>query len=409
LRSLRNGGRWAGLRSSRLGRRRLVLTFAAAISILDASFIAVLSPLLPHLVDEFGMSKFAAGVVTASYPAGMLVGTVPAGRLAGRIGTQRTAVVGLATIALSSLLFAFAPSGFVLGVARFVQGLGGAAAWAGAMGLVVQSTPSEERAKAITWILQTAFLGMMIGPLLGATADALGRVPIFLGVTAIAGALATWGGPRGLRPTEARGESNAWQLLRSPVGALGLATIIALGAIEGALVVIGPLILSGQGASSFAIAAIFMVAYAAQFGVLRLVERWVERAGPWSTVLGCIAAVAPALMVIPAGLDLPITASAIIVAWCSVMCVWSPAGVAVSQAADVVGTEMGMAMALMNGSWALGLAAGASVLPGIAKLAGDAAGFAAAEAIALLLALAVVRHTRLARPVGTGGADHRRL
>ena len=49
--------------------RRLFLLVAAVV-LVDTSFFAAVSPLLPQYADEFGLSKTGAGVLTAAYPAG---------------------------------------------------------------------------------------------------------------------------------------------------------------------------------------------------------------------------------------------------------------------------------------------------------------------------------------------------
>ena len=106
--------------------RRLLL-LASAIVFVDTTFYAAKTPLLPHFEHEFGLSKSAAGVLTAAYPAGTLVGALPGGYLAARAGVRATVLLGLSLMTVSSLAFAFADSIAVLDTARFVQGVGGAA------------------------------------------------------------------------------------------------------------------------------------------------------------------------------------------------------------------------------------------------------------------------------------------
>ena len=55
--------------------------------------------------------------------------------MAARVGVRPTVLAGLALMVVASIAFAFARSIVVLDVARFVQGVGGAASWAGAMAL----------------------------------------------------------------------------------------------------------------------------------------------------------------------------------------------------------------------------------------------------------------------------------
>ena len=120
-------------RSPSIGRpmRRLLL-LASAVVFVDTAFYAAITPLLPHYVDELGISKSAAGVLAAAYPAGTFLGALPGGWLAARAGVRPTTVLGLSIMAVSSVAFAFGTSVVVLDAARFVQGVGGAMTWAGA-------------------------------------------------------------------------------------------------------------------------------------------------------------------------------------------------------------------------------------------------------------------------------------
>ena len=60
--------------------RRLVVLLSSIVA-LDIAFFAALTPLLPHFVSTYGLSKAAAGVLSASYAAGCLAASLPSGRL----------------------------------------------------------------------------------------------------------------------------------------------------------------------------------------------------------------------------------------------------------------------------------------------------------------------------------------
>ena len=95
-----------------------------------SSYYAAITPLLPH-VDDLGLSKTAAGVLSASYAAGTLIASLPAGFMAARLGPRRTLLAGL-LLGVASLAFGFAHHIVLLDLARFVQGAAGALAWSGA-------------------------------------------------------------------------------------------------------------------------------------------------------------------------------------------------------------------------------------------------------------------------------------
>ena len=127
--------------------RRLLL-LASAIVFIDAMFFAAIVPLLPQFVEEFDLSKTGAGILAAAYPAGTLLGSLPGGWIAARLGVRATVVVGLALLITASITFAFSNSIVVLDIARFVQGLGSAASWAGALGWLIGAAPRSSRRAA---------------------------------------------------------------------------------------------------------------------------------------------------------------------------------------------------------------------------------------------------------------------
>src|ERR671923_1595486 len=116
--------------------RRLLVLVSATV-LVESMFFAVLAPLLPYYVDEFGLSKAAAGALSAVYAAGGLAGAIPSGLLAVRLGVKPTVLGGLSIIAATSIAFGFAGSEWVLFLARFGQGVGSALAWTGGLAWVV--------------------------------------------------------------------------------------------------------------------------------------------------------------------------------------------------------------------------------------------------------------------------------
>src|SRR3954454_23120850 len=98
---------------------RRLLTLVCAVVLVDASFYAAITPLLPFYVDEEHLTKAGAGILVGSYPAGTLLGSLPAGALAARLGARVLLVIGLALLAVSSLTFGLAHSILLLDAARF--------------------------------------------------------------------------------------------------------------------------------------------------------------------------------------------------------------------------------------------------------------------------------------------------
>src|SRR5262245_8225054 len=128
--------------------RRLFLLVAAVV-LVDTMFFAAITPLLPEYVDDLGLSKAAAGILSASYAAGTLLGSLPAGWLAARAGVRPTILLGLGLMSAASVTFAFADQIVVLDAARFAPGLGGACSWSAGLAWLVAAAPSERRGALI--------------------------------------------------------------------------------------------------------------------------------------------------------------------------------------------------------------------------------------------------------------------
>src|SRR3954470_6154851 len=171
---------------------RRLLVFASLVVLVDTSFYAAITPLLPDLTEQFGLSKSGAGVLAAAYPAGTFVGGLPGGWMAARVGVRPTVLLGLALMTLASVVFAFAESVVLLDVARFIQGVGGAASWAGAMGWLAGAAPREKRGEMIGSAMGAAIVGALFGPVLRVLADLVGHAAVFCGVGAVGLGLFFW-------------------------------------------------------------------------------------------------------------------------------------------------------------------------------------------------------------------------
>src|SRR4051794_11628645 len=171
--------------------RRLLLLVSAVV-LVDTMFFAAVAPLLPHFTDELGLSKTAAGVLTAAYPAGTFAGSLPAGWLAARWGVKPTLLLGLALLSTTSLVFGFANTIVVLDAARFVQGVGGACMWAAGMAWLVSAAPVERRGELIGSALAAAIVGVLFGPVVGGAATVVGDELVFSCISLGAVALAVW-------------------------------------------------------------------------------------------------------------------------------------------------------------------------------------------------------------------------
>src|SRR3954454_18798303 len=169
---------------------RRLLIIGSAVVFLDVVFYAAITPLLPGYVEDLGLSKTSAGVLSAAYAGGTLVASLPAGVMAGRPRPRRTLIAGLLLLGAASFAFGFGKHIVLLDLARFVQGVAGALAWAGAITWLMVTAPESRRGTVIGDVLAIAIAGALLGPAVGALAHAVGTKPVFSSVLVVAMVLA---------------------------------------------------------------------------------------------------------------------------------------------------------------------------------------------------------------------------
>jgi MFS family permease len=371
---------------------RRLLALTASIVFLDTVFFAAIVPLLPTYVDEFDLSKTGAGILVAAYPAGTFLGALPGGWLTARIGVRPTVLLGLSTLIASSLAFAFAQSIVVLDVARFVQGLGGAASWAGAVGWLIAGSPRERRGELIGSAMAAAIVGALGGPVLGAAAVAAGPELVF-SLVALAGvALLVWAArtparPPGPPPT-ARAVAAA---LKEPRIATGMWLIVLVGLMFGTLDVLGPLRLDELGASAALIGATFLVAAALEAVESPIIGRLTDRRGRVLPALAGLAIGGAMFALLPWPEEVWVLVVAILIAAPSVGILWTPSMAMLSDGADDRGLEQGMAVALTNLAWSTGQTLGSAGGARLGEIYGDALPYLALAATAALSLAALAR------------------
>ncbi|HEU4572333.1 MAG TPA: MFS transporter [Candidatus Limnocylindrales bacterium] len=135
----------------------------------------ILTPLLPNIKDDFGISIATAGLVVSTYGFARLLTDLPSGVALERIGEQRVALGGIALLLVGSVIGALSPSVEWLIVARISSGLG-----SGLMTAVILTglswTAGARNRGAVMSLFQLANnSGIAIYPLLG------GAIGVLLG------------------------------------------------------------------------------------------------------------------------------------------------------------------------------------------------------------------------------------
>ena len=148
--------------------RRLALTVLCAgmlMVILDGSIVTVA---LPVIQNDLGFSSAGLTWVVNAYLIAFGGLLLLAGRLGDLVGRKRVFIAGLAIFTAASLLCGVSTNEQMLIAARFVQGIGGAAASAVSLGMIVTLFPEpRERGAAIGAFSFVGAAGASIGQVLG--------------------------------------------------------------------------------------------------------------------------------------------------------------------------------------------------------------------------------------------------
>jgi MFS family permease len=371
-------------------RRLLLLT--CAIVLVDTIFFTALVPLIPYYSQEFGLSKFAVGVVNGSFGAGILLGAAPGAVLAARIGVRPTAVAGLALLSVTSLFFGLAGNVEALVLLRLGEGFGSAFSWIAAFTWLVSAADEERRGQMIGTLIGSAVVGSLLGPVVGSAAAGLGIVPVFAGVAAL-GAL-TMAATLLVRPpgsSETAPSFRSLKALLQPRPALGIALIALSPLLFSIVVVLAPLDLSRLGWGAAAIGAVFLVGAALEATVHPLLGRISDRTGYRLPVVSGL--VLSTLLL----LALPLADGAWIIALLVVLCAGAfnfsltPGTALFTKSSEQAGVGQALGFGVTNVAWAAGFAVGAPVGGALSDVGGNSLAYLTLAGVCVLALLWVRR------------------
>jgi MFS family permease len=371
---------------------RRLLWLASAMIFFDVAFFAAIAPLLPDYVDQLGLSKAQAGILSASYAAGTLLASLPAGFVASRVGPRRTVIAGLLLLGVSSLVFGQVEEIDLLDATRFTQGIAGALIWAGALTWLITSAPEESRGRVIGTALGTAVAGALLGPALGALAASIGTGIVFGSVLVVTLGLAyaAWRLPEVRAPErQSLGEVVA-TLLSKPI--LDGATFVAVPSVMfGAIEVLVPLRIDSLGGGHGVIAAGFIGGAALEAVLAPIAGRASDRIGRRLPYVAGLTICAVAMVAIALAQSLGGVLAALIITSLGAGLCFAPALTLLSDIAESSRLHQGFAAGLSNMAWASGQVVGGVGGGVVASLTGNALP-SIAIAVLLLLTVAYAFH-----------------
>ena len=351
--------------------RRLVL-FVGAVFAAESAFFAVVPPLVPRLVRDIHLTTVEVGFLVAAYPAGVLLAAIPSMAFVDRRGVRTTTLAGIGILIAATVGFAWGQSPLMLDAARFVQGVGGAVAWAGALAWLTSTTSAGRRGSVIGGAVGAALIGMVVGPAIGALASAVGRGSVFTALAVVLALLALAGPSTAPASTRRRGSVEALlRLLRSRRAGFGNGLLLIIGIVGGTVSSLMPLLAAQRRGGADFIAGILALSYLLAAFLNIFLGRISDRFGrQWPTLVG-FAISASLFPLLPLVGSLIALAIVTVLAQSALSALWTPTAAMVSDGAESGPTGQAVGVATMNAAWAAGGASG----PILAAWLADATGF----------------------------------
>ena len=139
----------------------------------DMVIYGVIMPIIKEIIEKYPEFSekdviMAQGALPAVYAAGLLIFTPIFGSLSDRYKTRKVPMLlGQILLAVSTLMFAFAHSFTICLIARFMQGIAGAATWVVGMAMLADVFSGPDLGFYMGIVFSCHNLGFFLGPLIG--------------------------------------------------------------------------------------------------------------------------------------------------------------------------------------------------------------------------------------------------
>jgi MFS family permease len=142
----------------------IAVSLGVALIVVD---ITIVNVILAPVIEDLGITSIEAQWVQESYAIIFAALLLLAGRLSDLYGARRLFLIGLVVFGVTSVLAAVAPTGGMLILARFLQGIGAAMILPTSLALVNATFTGKARGQAFAIWGSTIGAAAAVGPLLG--------------------------------------------------------------------------------------------------------------------------------------------------------------------------------------------------------------------------------------------------
>lgn len=363
----------------------------------DIVAYSVCVPVLPDFARRLGASPAQIGLMFASFGVTLLAISVPMGAVSDRIGRRLPLVMGMLTLAGSTMMFANADSLTTLFAARMIQGAADGVTWVVGFALIADCYAQEDRGRVMGYVMSGTSFGIILGPSIGGWLYQAGGVALPFEFVAVL-ALICAAGFALLRPqtrSERTTRPSIWSIVRvPPVASCAVAVVLAAATIA-MLEPVLPLFFDkrlgftpAQIGLLFGIAAVASTLMPLVYGPL--IHRW----GARRLTLGGIMLMAAWLPMMTTASGFSSAVALIVMQWIAIALFVTPSLAYMAEVTAFAGGDAyGVGYGMYNAAWGVGLLGG----PALGGWLFDRVGFAALAtgwAIVTIVATTILSRVR---------------
>jgi len=206
--------------------RGVLLTVIMLSSFFNPFMGSAVNIALPSISRDFSMNAIELSWIAMAFLLSAAVFLVPLGKLADIWGRKKMLFYGNIFFTFSTLLCAFSFSGYMLIIARFMQGIGSAMILSSGMAIIISAFPPEKRGRIIGWNTTAVYVGLSAAPLLGGIlTKTLGWQSLFY-INAIAGILVITGIIYGVKAEWAEARNDRFDIKGSAIYMISMSALM---------------------------------------------------------------------------------------------------------------------------------------------------------------------------------------
>jgi DHA1 family solute carrier family 18 vesicular amine transporter 1/2 len=357
--------------------RATAVAFVTLATFADIVAYSICVPVLPDFARRLGASPAQIGLMFASFGVTLLAISVPMGAVSDRTGRKLPLVLGMLTLAGSTMMFAKADSLPALFAARMIQGAADGVTWVVGFALIADCYGPEDRGRVMGYVMSGTSFGIIVGPSIGGWLYQAGGLALPFEFVAVL-ALICAAGFAFMQPQTRRDRStrpSIWSVVRVPSVALCAAAIILTGSTIAMLEPVLPLFFDKQlGLTPSQIGLLFGIAAVASTLIPLIYGPMIHRWGARRLTLTGLVLTAAWLPMMATASSFATALALIVVQWIAIALIITPSLAYMAEVTAFAGGDaFGIGYGLYNTAWAVGLLVG----PALGGWLFDRVGFAA--------------------------------